>query len=312
MIIIFYGINEFLIDKEIEKLKNKVDKFSYEKYDLENTLISDIVINANEANLFFNERLILVDNAYIFTGTTNKKLLEQNLDSLEAYFKNPNPNTILVFKIIKDKLDERKKIVKLAKEKGYLKEYNKIENIDKLVLNLFGDYKISKEDLHFFIERTGNNLEIIESEVSKIKLYKDNDKVITHSDILSLTSKNIDTDIFNLIDAIINKDKSKAIESYNEMIKLGEEPIMILVMLANQFRMIYQVKRLYQMGYSEKDISSELKVHWYPVKKAILKMNNYQYDILLDYLKKLAELDIAIKKGEIDKNLALEMFIIEL
>jgi DNA polymerase III delta subunit len=41
-------------------------------------------------------------------------------------------------------------------------------------------------------------------------------------------------------------------------------------------------------------------------------MNNYQYDILLDYLKKLAELDIAIKKGEIDKNLALEMFIIEL
>ena len=141
-------------------------------------------------------------------------------------------------------------------------------------------------------------------------MYKDKDKEITKEDLLLLTSQNIDTDLFNLIDAILMKNKKTALESYHEMMKLGEEPIMILVLLANQFRMIYQVKKLYQMGYSEKDISSELKVHWYPVRKTLGRMRDYEEKELLSYLKKLADLDIAIKKGEVDKNSCLEMFIL--
>ncbi len=310
MIYIFYGLNTFLIDKEIEKLKRNIDPLSYEKYDLENSNMTDIVMHADEVSLFSSKQMIVVENAYIFMASTNKKLPEQNIDGLEAYFKNPNPNTILVFKVEKDKLDERKKIVKLAKEKGYLKEYNKIDHTPKMVLDLFGEYSITKEDATFLLERVGNNLSILEQEIEKIKLYKNEDKTVSKEDILLLTSQNIDTDIFNLIDAILTRDKKVAIQSYQEMIKLGEEPIMILVMLANQFRMIYQVKKLYQRGYSEKDISSELKVHWYPIRKTLGRMQQYDEDTLISYIQKLANLDIAIKKGEVDKGISLEMFIL--
>jgi DNA polymerase-3 subunit delta len=310
MVYIFYGLNTYLIEKQITELRKKVDTLSYEKYDLEVSCLSEIVMHADEVSLFSSTQMIVVENAYIFTPSTNKKLPEQNISSLESYFKNPNPNTIFVFKIEKEKLDERKKIVKLAKEKGYLKECNKIDNPLEIVFDLFFDFMISKENAEFLVKRVGNNLSILQQEIEKIKLYKDKDKEITKEDLLLLTSQNIDTDLFNLIDAILMKNKKTALESYHEMMKLGEEPIMILVLLANQFRMIYQVKKLYQMGYSEKDISSELKVHWYPVRKTLGRMRDYEEKELLSYLKKLADLDIAIKKGEVDKNSCLEMFIL--
>ena len=62
--------------------------------------------------------------------------------------------------------------------------------------------------------------------------------------IIEVTTETIDTDIFHLVDNIILKNKEKALKSYYEMIKIGEEPIKIIVILANQFRLIYQVKQL--------------------------------------------------------------------
>lgn len=313
MVYVFYGLNDFFIKKEIKKIKaqNHIDSVSYMKYDLENTNISDIIMHANEIDLFGNKKMILVENSYIFTGTTNKKLPEQNVNVLESYLNNINPDTILIFTIFKEKLDERKKIFKISKEKGYLKEYNKIDNIEKTVLDMFKPYNIEKKDIEFFIQRVGENLSILEQEINKIKLYKDKEINITREDIIELTSKNIDTDIFNLIENIILSNKEKAIESYHEMLRLGEEPIMILVMLANQFRMIYQVKVLYKKGYSEKDISKELNVHWYSVRKAIGKMNNFDLKKLLYYIYRLSELDVEIKTGKLEKDLALELFILE-
>ena len=311
MVYVFYGINDFLIEKEVLKLRKGVDSINFVKYDLENTNLTDIIMDADLENLFGDKKVILVENSYIFTGTTNKKLLEQDTKCLESYMQNPNPNTTLIFTIIKDKLDERKKIFKLAREKGYLHEYNNVSDVASFVINNFKPYNIDKKLADLFVSRVGDNLSILNNEIEKIKLYKDTDLNITQNDITELTSKNIDTDIFNLIDNILSSNKEAAILSYHEMLKLGDEPIMILIMLANQFRLTYQVKKLYRMGYSEKNISSMLKVHWYPVRKTIGRMNNYDEGKLLNLLYQLSELDINIKNGKIDKTMGLEMFILQ-
>lgn len=96
------------------------------------------------------------------------------------------------------------------------------------------------------------------------------------------------------------------------MIKVGEEPIKIIVMLANQFRLMYQVKLLTSKGYTEDDITSLLHSKKYPVHLAIQKGYRYSSDILLKHLEELADLDIKIKSGEIDKNLALELFLLRI
>ena len=55
-----------------------------------------------------------------------------------------------------------------------------------------------------------------------------------------------------------------------------------------------------------------LDVHKYPVHLAIVSGYKYNPRILIKYLNDLANLDIGIKTGEKDKDLALELFILSL
>lgn len=309
---LLYGLEEFLINQEIDKIKNNnnIDDIDIVRYDLENTKIENIIEDASSISLFGNKKLIIVDNSYIFTGTTNKKLIEQNTDILTSYLNNPS-NNIIIFKILKEKLDERKKIVKLFKEKGIVKDFNRTNNINKYVVEMFDNYKIDNNNINLLIDRVGNNLEILNQEIEKIKQYKDTNLNVTSDDIINLTSKNIDTDFFTLIENIVSKNKEKALESYFEIIK-EEEPIKIIVVLSNKFRLIYQAKNLYKKGYSEKDISSMLDAHPYVIKKCLETGRNYSDKTLLECLLKLANLDIDIKNGKIDKNIGLELFIMTL
>lgn len=309
---LLYGLEEFLINNEISKIKenNNIEDIDIVRYDLENTKIENIIEDASSISLFNSKKLIIVDNAYIFTGTTNKKLIEQNVDVLSNYLNNPSDN-IIIFKILKEKLDERKKIVKLFKEKGIVKDFNRTSNINKYVLDMFDNYKIDNSNIALLINRVGSNLEILNQEIEKIKQYKDTDLNITKEDIINLTTKNIDTDFFTLIENIVSKNTEKALESYFEISK-EEEPIKIIVVLANKFRLIYQAKNLYKKGYSEKDISGMLNANPYAIKKCLESGRNYSDKTLLECLLKLANLDIDIKNGKIDKNIGLELFIMTL
>lgn len=312
MIYILYGTINYLINKEISKIieDNNIDEININKYDLTNTYLTDIINDASSMSLFDDKKVIIVNNSYIFTGTT-KKALEQDSTILENYLNNINDNTILIFIVNNDKLDERKKITKLIKKIGIVKEFNSIDNIS-LVKELFSDYNISTDNIKYLLERVGDDTTLLATEIGKIKIYKDKDKNITKDDITNLISKSLEVNNFKLIDAIINKNKNEAIMLYQDRIKLNEEPIAIIIALANQIRIMYQVKELYLNGYTENNIASILKIHPYRVKLANQNSKKYDSDILLNYLKQLANLDISIKTGKIDKQLGLELFILAL
>lgn len=312
MVYLLYGTVDYLINKTIDKIinDNKIDTFNVNKYDLTNTLLSQIINDASSMSLFGDKKLIIVNNAYIFTSST-KKYLEQDLKSLENYLNNININTILIFVVNDAKIDERKKITKLIDKNGEIVECNNIDNIT-MIKDLLGDYQMSDSDIKYLLERVGDNSTLLNTEIEKIKIYKDTDKNITKEDIDLLTSKSLEVNNFKLIDAIINGDKLTALNLYQERIKLNEEPIAIIVTLANQIRIMYQVKQLYLDGYTENNIASILKIHPYRVKLANQNAKKYDADTLLTYLKKLADLDIDIKTGQIDKTLGLELLIISL
>ena len=96
------------------------------------------------------------------------------------------------------------------------------------------------------------------------------------------------------------------------MIKMNEEPIKIIVMLANQFRIMYQSKKLTKMGNSVNNIAELLGIHPYRVKLALEKGSKYSENDLISNLYKLATLDEEIKMGKKDKYLALELFLISI
>lgn len=306
---LFYGIEKYLIEQEIKKIEEK-ENCDIIHYNLEIDSLKQIIEDASMISLFDDKKIIIIENATIFTGTTNKKILDQDIKLLEEYIKNPNPNTIIIFTIIKEKLDTKKKLVSLFKEKGIVKEFNKIQNINSIILNELQPYQMDSNTINIFISRIGTNLQLLKQEIEKIKVYKDDDLNITKQDIIELTNKNVELDIFKLIDYILLKNKEAAIECYLEMLKQGEEPIAIIVMLANQIRIMYQAKELIKKGYSEKDIASLLEIHEFRVKKGLEKARLYQKEDLLYNLERLADLDFEIKTGKIEKNRGLELFIL--
>lgn len=312
MLYLLYGTENYLIKKEIDKIlnANSIEKINVSEYNLEIDNFKDIIEDANTISLFADKKAIIVNNSYLFTGKSIKN--ENDPELFLDYFKNVNPDSIIIFIVDSEKLDERKKIVKEIKKIGTVKDFNKKNDLTDILKNMFEGYNISIQDIRFMIDRCGNNLDILSQEVNKIKIYKDEDKNITKEDIINLTSKNIDVDIFGFIDTIVNKNKNKALEIYKEMLINGEEPIKILVILANQFRIIYQAKELYKQGYSGNDIATMIGIHPYRIKLALKKVINYNSDTLLDYLEKLADLDYDIKIGNIESSLGLEMFILSI
>lgn len=314
MIYLLYGKELLLIEKKIEEIlkKEKLLEDSINKYDLENDSLNTIIEDAMTISMFGDKKGIIVSNSYVFTGTTKKGTIEQNTDLLLSYFEHYNPDTILIFFALSEKLDERKKITKLAKKIGSVMELNLNKNLNVIVKEMFEGYEISSHTAQLFVDRVGDNLQILEQECEKIKTYKDKEKIITDEDILNLTTKNIDIDIFKLIENIVLKNKKNALEAYQEMIKRNEEPIKIIIMLANQFRLMYQAKELSKKGYTANDIASTLEVHPYRLKLALEKSRDFASDILLHYLEELADLDSNIKSGLVEKDLALELFILKI
>ena len=305
MVYLLYGTKDFSIEEEIKKISKDIDEMNISKYDLNNDMLSLVLEDAKTISLFGDKKLVIAENANMFTGSTSK-----DSELIEEYLNHINENTILILTVHNDKLDTRKKITKQVKKVGKVLEFNDDLDMTSLVRRLFKDYNIDYKTIKLFLDRVGNNPLIIQSEINKIKIYKGNDRNITDEDILNLTVKLIEIDIFKLIDYIIKKDKEKALELYYEMLKMNEEPIKIIVILANQFRIMYQSKELLKKGYSEKDIAATLKIHPYRVKLAIQNSRSYTSETLLKYLNDLADIDIGIKTGTLNKDLALELFIL--
>ena len=115
MIYVLYGLERYLIDKEIKKIieNNNIDELSISKYNAKNNSLEEILFDVDSMPLFGNKRLIIIDESYFFTG--EKSSDEHLLEKIEKFLNGFSSNNIVLFVVNNEKLDERKKITKLVK-----------------------------------------------------------------------------------------------------------------------------------------------------------------------------------------------------
>ena len=308
-IYLIYGDEDYFIDKEIKKIKEKYKDYDLINYDMLETNISSAIEDASMISLFSSNKLIICNNCIFLTGS--KCDIDHDIDSLLKYIE-IDSDCILVLVVNSESLDNRKKIVKELNKCNVVKCLKlKDYELNNFIKNYCKDngYTIDNNALNLFLNKLTDNLYILSSELDKLFIYK-NDKNITKSDIELVTSKVINTNIFDLINSIVEKNIDKSLELYDDLLIINEEEIKLIVTLANQFRLIYQVKTMYKSGFSELDISKKLEVHPYRIKLA--NNINISLDDCLLYLKKLSVLDEDIKSGKIDKKVGFEKFILGL
>jgi DNA polymerase-3 subunit delta len=313
MIYLLYGLEEYLLKKEVKKIieKEKIEDINISYYSMNNDKLEVIIDDFQTYSFFSDKKLVVVEDSFVFTS--KKGDIEQKIELLDKYLNNYNPDTIIIFTVIDEKLDSRKKLFKIINKVGHIIECNSPKDLKPIVKEMFLNYNISPKALELFIDRVGKNLGILNSEANKIMIYKDNDLNITEEDILNLTSKIIvEEDLFKLVDYIIKKDKKEALIYYNGLLKLEMEPFKIIVTLANKIRLIYQTKELFRLGHTENDIVTILKINPKQIYFLREPIRKYNSEDLINILSKLADLDLNIKSGKIDSKKGLELFILNL
>ncbi len=312
---LIYGDDAFLIKNNISKIINSKDKnnTSVIYYDMTEVTIEDVIEELNTFDLFDNNKIVICEKSIFLTSEAKKD--NYNTDILIEYLEKAKNNNILI--ITNSNIDERKKIVKDIKKNCSVIKCDKLKDyeVEDFILkrfNKFG-YKIDRNSVSLIFDRIGNDLTTINNEIKKLIMYKLDSKVITENDVLELVPKKIDDNIFDLIDAVVSNDKKKIFELYEGLtIYYGEEQTKIIVMVANQFRLMLQCKILIVEGKSEGEIASFLKVHPYRVKLALQKSKNIKRKTIEKYLLDLANLDINIKSGKTNKNIGLELFFLNM
>ena len=313
-IFLLFGEENFLIDLEIKNIKTKknIDDDSIVKYDMLEENISQALDDFNTTSIFSEKKLIICNNCVFLTGS-NKITIDHNIEKLLKNIEVESQN-ILILVVNAIKLDERKKIVKELKKRVNVLEFKILKDfeLEKFIKNEIEktNYKIDNHAIKTLVQRCDSNLGIIYNEIEKLKIYKADEKTINKEDIVNLTPKLIKDNIFELVFSIVERDIETSLKLYDDLLILNEEPIKLIVILANQFRLIYQTKTMYKSGYSEFDISKHLEVHPYRIKLA--NQVKISEKLLLKYLSDLADLDINIKTGKIDKNSAFEFFLLNM
>ena len=311
---LIFGLENYLIDEKINEIKTKVkvedENIIY--YDLSSDSISSVLVEASTVSMFSNKKLIICDNSSFLSST--KVISEDDIKELTKYLENQFDDIYIIFIVREEKVDSRKKITKLITKISKVYDCNKIESYR--LSNYIGDYisdkgySISSSSVELIISKVGYELSNIIKELDKMFIYKGTDTKITKEDIDDVITNNLEKNIFELTNAIVNKEKSKVINIYNDLIKSGEDPIKLIVTLSNQFRLILQVKIMRNGGYSEKEIVSILKEHPYRVNLAM--KNAYNVDDVKKILLKLSDLDYEIVTGKTDKFFGFEMFLLNL
>lgn len=304
-----------LVDDEIKKI---VGNNNYTSYDFNNIELDEILEEAAYISLFLEKKYMVVRNASIFGSSKSKdkesKKSSKDSEKLLNYLEEPNPNTIIIF-IINGKVDSKKKIVKIIKDKYNLIEIGELKPKEIITLsdkNLKKDgYKSDYDTLAYIVNCCHNNYDLVYNELAKIKLYYGSGKVVKFDDVTNIVSRNILDNNFKFIDAIVGKNIKEAFKYYDDFMIQKVEPIMILSMLAKEYRNILLVKKMINR-YSKRELMQQLGINYdFQMDKLINNSYSYKEEKLEEILVYLCDLDYKIKSGKVSNKLGLQLFILK-
>lgn len=317
MIYTIQASDDALGKEQLNKIYNKsniqTDVMNTVEFDCLTTDIDQILDYCFTTPFFATHKVAVLRNPVFLTAESSKKDFTDFISKLMEYIENENSSTILIIYSLYDKLDERKKIVKFLKDKT---KYIKVETPNAIQISDMVRKMVEKRNstidqnaIDLLMEKIGTNFVDIMSEVEKLTLFKSNDN-ISKKDVEDFVANNIDSSIFDLSNAILEKNVSKSITLFEDLTKGGLEPIALISVLSNQLRIALLAKSYQRVGLKEAEIAKKIKIHPYRVKLALrLQFSDNDLKVVL---KKLADLDYRIKTGKVNKHHGMKLLILSI
>lgn len=262
------------------------------------------IIDIAETMPFFGDRrVILIEDSGFF---------KDGCDELADYLKECCQSTHFVF--VEHSIDKKRRMFTTLKKYGYIAEAKAYtpqklaEWVQGIMAKKYGK-RIHERTVQYFIQKSGTDMYTLSEEMKKLRDYTEGRELVETADIDAICTVSIEDRVFELTEAVTQKDAKKALERYYELVALRESPVKIIALIAREFNMLLQTKELSGSNMNQQVIASKIGAAPWLVGRYMARCRNLSTGYLRRAFEKTIEMDTALKSGLIDQGMAVEILI---
>jgi DNA polymerase III subunit delta len=261
----------------------------------------------NSMPFLAEKRLVIVRD--FFAASPAKETMDELLASLPQL-----PETTRLVFLESRPLSEKHPAVRLAhaEENGYVKAFNRPEghDLERWIRQRVeaGDGRISPRATHSLAVNVGSELHVLDNEIEKLLLYKEG-QTIEEEDVDLLSPYAAQASIFELVDALGNRNGRVAALLLQKKINEGADPFYLFSMFVRQFRLLIQVKELSTEGMQPPEIAKKLKIHSFVAGKVAQQSHAFSLPQLEQIYGHLLDIDVGVKTGRTDMATAIDLLV---
>ena len=244
-------------------------------------------------------RVVLVED--LFSSSPDKALMEK----LEAYLPQL-PNTTRLIFLESQSLSDNHRIIRLAQEKkiGYVRKFEQPKggDLERWVRTHVEDRggRIAPQAAALLATNVGGDLQALTNEIEKLVLYKGSEATIEAADVVLLSPYAAEETIFELVDALGNRQTARAAELFQEKVDEGADPFYLFSMFIRQFRLLIQARYLLDRGERAAGIAEQMKQRPFVADKLARQARNFTLPQLEQIYRRLLAIDVDAKTGKAD------------
>lgn len=262
------------------------------------------IIDLAETLPFLAERRVII--------IENSGLFKKGGETLAEYMTGMSDTAYFVF--AETEIDKRSRLYKAVKAAGRVTEFPvQDENtLRRWISGLAAKEKkgITDQDIRYFLEKIGTDMANIRTELEKLFCYTLDRGTITAADIDAVCTRKVTNQIFDMISAIADGNRTKALHLYYDLLALKEPPMRILFLTARQFNLLLQVKECRKKGYDNRTIAGKTGLRDFIVGKYAAQASRFEMDRLKEALQACVETEERIKTGKLDDVIGVELLLI--
>lgn len=264
MIYLLIKNDDFLFQSYFKNLLKKISPLDERDFNFDHFLakehnLQNIISAYQTPPMMAQKRTIIVENF--------EKLKKEELDAFAKILKTPNDFCYLIF--IGEKLDKRTSFFKTLKPHATIEEFQKpyANQIPQLLAKQAQelDLELAPGCAEILVESMGTDLMTLASELEKLKLFVAPRKKITQEETLAILAGGILENVFDLTEAIGQKNLRRSYKLFERFHEQGEPLIKTVSLVISHFRKILITKEALTQSQSA-SLASLLGVHPYFVK----------------------------------------------
>ena len=321
MIYLIYGNQAPTIKHQINKISKTFlgdlgqDEFSFVKLDGNNVLIQDAVDECRYVSLGYDKKVVSLENCYFLLKPKPKNKIDadQDYDSLKRYLSNDAEECAFILSVPSLNIDEKSEFIKIIRSRG--KEIKIDDPDEKKFIEYIRLYcqkyniVIDETAIQELAFRTDGDVGLFVNNIEKLNLYTDH---IRYNDVIKLVSRKIEDTGFLLSNYLIEGKNIDAVGLYRDLKVNKAEPVTLISQLANQFRLINQIRYLLKVKrLSQEETSNALKIKPGRVYALSKSLSLISEKAILRAIEDLYQLDYEIKSGQVDRFYAFELFLLK-